>query len=92
MKFRLILPIVFLIVLVLFVGVAMMGAGGHGPNPFDFILYFAYPICFLTSMLESTLGGPDLLWLSLCLVLAVTQYFLIGYFVDKLLQQRTAGR
>ena len=92
MKFRIILPVVFLIVVVLFVGVAMMGAGGHGPNPFDFILYLAYPVCLVTSMLESVLGGPELLWLLLCLVLALAQYFFIGYFVDKLLQRRTAGR
>jgi hypothetical protein len=30
----------------------------------------------------SILGGPDLIWMLLCMVPATLQYFLIGYGID----------
>lgn len=71
----------------LFVGVALLGAGGHRSNPFSFVLYLTYPICFLTELLKSLAGGPDLLWLLLCFLASLLQYFLIGLFIDRRLQQ-----
>ena len=87
MKVRFILPGIFLLFGVLFLVVNMMGAG-HGPSTFDFILYFSFPACLLTGLLDSFLGGPGLLWFLLCMVAGSVQYFFIGYFIDKLLQRR----
>jgi hypothetical protein len=87
MMYRFILPAVFIILAILFVTVNVMGVG-HGPNTFDFVLYCAYPTCLVTGLLEPFLGGPDLIWFLLCMVAGSFQYFLIGYFIDKLLERR----
>ncbi len=87
MIFRFILPAIFLLLALLFVVVNLVGAG-HGSSTFDFVLYCAYPACFLIGLLEPFLGEPDLLWFLLCVVAGAVQYFLIGYFIDLWLQRR----
>ena len=87
MKFRFLLPGMFFLLTVLFLVVYILGAGGHGPNPFDIIGYFLFPACLITGLL-STLGGPDLLWFLLCIVGATLQYFLIGYVIDLWIRRR----
>ena len=82
MKYRFVFPGLFFSVAALFFAVYIMGAGGHGPNPFDFVVYFMYPACLLTGLLESLVGGPGLVWFLLCILATVFQYFLIGYLVD----------
>lgn len=87
MMYRFILPAIFMLIAILFVAVNVMGAG-HGSSTFDFVLYCAYPACLVTGLLESFLGEPDFIWFLLCIVAGSVQYFLIGYFIDKLLQRR----
>lgn len=84
--FRIILPTIFLLGIVLFVAVNLLGAG-HGPNTFDFVVSCAYPTAFLTDLLERLVGGPDTLWFLLGILAGSAQYFFIGYFIDKLLQR-----
>jgi hypothetical protein len=86
MKYRFIVPAVFLVLVVLFFAFVIAGVG-HGPNPFDFIVYLSFPACFLTGPLQELLG-PSLLALLPCLVATLIQYFLIGYFIDRLLARR----
>ena len=81
------LPAIFLLIAILFVAVNVIGIG-HGASTFDFVLYCAYPTAFLTDLLESYLGGPDLAWFLGGISAGAIQYFLIGYFMDKLLQRR----
>lgn len=88
MKYRFIVPGIFLLLVILFSAVYIAGTGGHGPNPFDFVGYLLFPACLLTGFLDSILGGPGLLWLVLCALASLLQYFLIGYAIDKLLAWR----
>jgi hypothetical protein len=92
MKYRYIAPAAFLVVAILFFAVYVVGAGGHGSNPFDFIGYLLFPACLITGFLDSFLGGPGLLWMLLCFLLCLVQYFLIGYVIDILLSKRRRGR
>jgi phosphotransferase system glucose/maltose/N-acetylglucosamine-specific IIC component len=87
MMYRFILPSIFILFALLFVAVNVMGVG-HGPSTFDFVLYFAYPACLATSLLEPYLGDVGLIWFLLCVVAASIQYFVLGYLIDKLLQRR----
>jgi hypothetical protein len=85
--FRFLLPGLFLLVAILFLAVYVLGAGGHGPNPFDFVINFLFPACLLVELLGA-LGGPELLWMLLCFVAATLQYFLLGYAIDWLIRRR----
>jgi hypothetical protein len=78
---------IYLLIAMLFLVVNMIGVG-HGANTFDFVLYLSFPACLLTGLLESLLGGPALLWFSLCMIFASAQYFFIGYFFDRFFQRR----
>lgn len=82
MKYRWLLPGIFIVLVAFLFAFYIMGAGGHGPNPFDFVVYFLYPGCLLTGSLESVVGGPRLLWMLLCVLIATMQYFLLGYLID----------
>lgn len=86
MKFRLLLPTIFLLIAMLFVAVNIVRAG-HGPNTFDFVLYCAYPAAYLTDLLGSFFGGPALVSFLLGMGAGSLQYFVGGYFIDKLLQR-----
>jgi hypothetical protein len=92
LKYRLILPIAFLVIAILFFAVYVLGAGGHGTNPFDFVGYLLFPACLITGFLDSLIGGPGLLWMLLCFLLCLFQYFLIGYAIGRLLARRRARR
>jgi hypothetical protein len=90
--YRYIFPSVFLVIAVLFFAVYVMGAGGHGPNPFDFIGYLLFPACLITGFLDSRLGGLGLLWMLLCFLICLLQYFLIGYAIDRVIARRHARK
>src|SRR5882762_8996248 len=87
MKWRFILPGIFLLGVILFVTANLIGAG-HGTNTFDFVLHCAYPAAFLTDLLVSFLGGLDWLSFPLGVIAGLFQYLLFGYLIDKLLQRR----
>lgn len=90
--YRYIFPSAFLVIAILFFAVYVLGAGGHGSNPFDFVGYLMLPACLITGLLDSLLGGLGLVWMLLCFLLCLFQYFLIGYAVDRLLARRRARR
>ena len=90
--YRYICPAAFLVIAILFFAVYVLGAGGHGNNPFDFIGYFLFPACLVTSFLDSLIGGPGLLWMLLCVLLCLFQYFLIGCAIDRFIAKRRLRR
>ena len=88
MKFRFILPGLYLLVLLLFGVFFLKGAGGHGWNPFDFFVYITMPACLLLDLLPRA-WGPQTGFLSflLCALAGLVQWVIIGYLVDKLLSK-----
>lgn len=91
MKWRFMLPGIFLLGVILFVTVNVIGAG-HGASTFDFVLYGAYPTAFLTDLFVSFLGGSDWLSFPLGVIAGSVQYFLMGYLIDKLGKRRKVNR
>ena len=91
MKWRFILPGVFLVGVILFITVNLIGAG-HGASTFDFVLYCAYPTAFLTDLLTSSLGGRDWLSFPLGIIAGLVQCFLVGHLIDKLWQRHRVNR
>ena len=87
MKYRIIVPAVFLLLMFFFFVFFVGGAGGHGSNPFDFVIYLLFPICFLTGPLLK-LGGPPIISFAVCILASGVQYFIIGFGIDKLLARR----
>lgn len=60
MKYRLVVPLIFLLLMLFFFAFFIKGAGGHGANPFEFVGYLLFPACLLTGPLQM-LGGPPIL-------------------------------
>jgi hypothetical protein len=80
-KFRFIVPAIFVVLAGGLFFFFALGAGGHGDNPFGFVLYLMFPVCFLVGLV-TYLGVPELLTLLLCVLGSVLQYFFIGYLID----------
>ena len=87
MKYWLILPGAYSLLMLLFFVVLLLGAG-HGPNPFEFVLYLIYPARFLLELIPSS-RSPNLFPLFLLFVLAgLIQWALVGYLIDKMIAWR----
>jgi hypothetical protein len=74
-----------------FLGFFVLGAGGHGWNPFAFVYYLAYPTAFVLDLIPRS-WGPENIWiLSFSFFLAgLIQWAFIGYLFDKLLGRKRA--
>jgi hypothetical protein len=89
MKYRLILPGTYILLLLLFAAFFLMGAGGHGTNPFDFIVSIMMPLCLLLDRLPASWGPKsDLASLLLCALAGLVQWTLIGYLIDRVLARK----
>jgi hypothetical protein len=86
MTFRIVLPAIFLLFVMLFFAVNLVGAG-HGASTFDFIVYAFYPAGYLTEQLGRVLGGRDWFWSGVAA--GAIQWFLVGYLLDKLWRRLT---
>jgi len=51
MKFRFLIPAIYILLVLLFFLFFLKGAGGHGRNPFEFVVYLALPTGFLLDLL-----------------------------------------
>jgi hypothetical protein len=89
MKYRFLLPGVYLLLVFLFLFFFLKGAGGHGSNPFDFVYYLMFPLGFLLELLPGS-WGPKNIWLLsfLFLLTGLLQWTLIGYLIDQLVLRR----
>jgi len=92
MKYRLLIPGLFLLLAAFFLAFFVQGAGGHSDNPFDFFAVLLFPACIIPGLLDSWLGGPALLWMSFCFFLSLFQYFMLGYVIDRLMARRARRR
>lgn len=89
MKYRLLLPATYALLESLFFVVFLKGLGGHGPNPFGFVVYLIYPACFLLDMFPASWGPKDdLVLILLCVITGLVQYALMGYVIDRFLTRR----
>ncbi len=89
MKYRFILPGLYALLLLLAISFFIKGAGGHGPNPFNFVVYLMMPLCLLLNLLPASLAPKSGLFsFLLCALMGVVQWALIGYVIDKLLARR----
>lgn len=88
MKYRFLIPALFVVLAVFFFAFFAEGAGGHGDNPFDFVAFLLFPACVVTALLDSWLGGPALLWMILCFLLCLFQYFMLGHAIDRVAARR----
>ncbi|HYW70371.1 MAG TPA: hypothetical protein VE961_05020 [Pyrinomonadaceae bacterium] len=80
------LPVLYLVLLLLYGVLFVMGAGGHGKNPFDFVVYVAMPTCLLLDLLPPSWGPQSgALSFLLCAALGLIQWVIIGYVVDRIL-------
>ena len=85
MKYWLILPAMYAFLLLLFLIFFLISAGGHGLNPFSFVIDLMTPLCFLLNMLPASWGPQSgLLSFLLCALAGLVQWALIGYLIDKL--------
>ena len=88
MKYRLLLPAFYIVLVSLFFLLFFRGLGGHGPNPFEFVTYLVMPACYLLNLLPASWGPQDGLGLVfLCFAVGLIQWVLIGYLIDKILQR-----
>ena len=93
MKYRFLLPGIYLLLVLLFSVFFLKGAGGHGWNPFEFVFYLAFPAGFLLELLPASWGLQDGLLLFLLFMLAgLLQWALLGYLIDKLMAWRRKKR
>lgn len=84
MKFRFLLPGVYILLVLLFFVFFLKGAGGHGWNPFEFVVYLAFPAGLLLDLLPpSRLPLDDLLSPLLFILAGLIQWALIGYLIDR---------
>jgi|SRR5215471_15730341 len=91
MRFRLILPGLYVLLLLMFGIFFVKGAGGHGGNPFDFVVYITMPSCLLLDLLPRAWGPQTGLFsFLLCALVGLMQWVIIGYLIDKLLSKRRA--
>lgn len=89
MKYRFLLPGIYLLLVMLFFVFFLRGAGGHGWNPFEFVFYLAFPAGFLLDLLPASWGFQDGLPLFLLFMLVgLIQWALIGYLIDRLVAGR----
>ncbi|SRR5258708_4896166 len=89
MKYRFLLPGIYLLLVLLFFVFFLKGAGGHGWNPFEFVVYLALPTGFLLDLLPPSWLPQDGLRAYLLFMLAgLTPWVLIGYLIDKLMAWR----
>jgi peptidoglycan/LPS O-acetylase OafA/YrhL len=89
MKFRFIFPAIYTFLLLMFLIVFLIGAGGHGSNPFDLIIYVMMPLCLLLDLLPASWGPKsELLSFALCAFAGLLQWGLIGYVMDRLIARR----
>jgi hypothetical protein len=92
MKYRFLLPGVYILLMLLFLIRLVWTAGGHGWNPFEFALNLTYPARFLLKLFPAPSGPPRLWPVFLRLVFAgLLQWALIGYLVDKVLARKKAS-
>lgn len=93
MRFRLLLPGVYILLVLLFFVVFFEVADRHGWNPFEFVLYLGFPAGFLLELLPPSWGPQDGLSLDLLFMLAgLIQWIFIGYLIDKLVAWRRKKR
>jgi len=86
MKYRLLLPGIYTLLVLLFIVVFVEVADRHGWNPFDFVIYLAFPAGFLLELLPTSWVHLDALPLFFLFRLAgLIQWALIGYLIDKVL-------
>jgi hypothetical protein len=93
MRLVLILPALYLLLLLMFGIFFVKGAGGHGGNPFDFVVYMAMPLCLLLDLLPRAWGPQSgLASFLLCALMGLLQWIIVGYLLDILLLKRWARR
>jgi hypothetical protein len=84
--FRILLPVIYLGIAILFVGGAI-GTIFEGPNPFGFLFYPAfYPGSYLLAVLPTWLLPLEVNdWIGLLIVATVNVgfYFVVGYLIDQ---------
>lgn len=89
MKYRFILPAIYMFLLLVFFIVFVMGAGGHGANPFDLVVYAMMPSCLLLDLLPASWGPKSgLMSFALCASAGLLQWALIGNLMDRLIARR----
>ncbi len=88
MKFRFLIPAIYILLVLLFFLFFLKGAGGHGWNPFEFVFYLAFPAGFLLELLPASWGLDDLPLFLLFMLAGLIQWAIIGYLIDKLLARR----
>jgi hypothetical protein len=88
MKLSLSSPGLYVILLLLFGIFFVMGASGHGWNPFDVVAYVMMPSCLLLDLLPHPWAPQTGLFsFLLCSLAGLIQWVLIGYLIDKLLSK-----
>ena len=89
MKFRFVFPAIYIFLLLMFLVVFLMGAGGHGSNPFDLIVYAMMPLCLLLDLLPASWEPKsELLSFARCALAGLLQWTFIGYLADRLIARR----
>lgn len=92
MKYRFLLPGIYLLLVILFFVFFLKGAGGHGWNPFEYVFYLAFPAGFLLELLPNSWGLDDLPLTLLFMLAGLIQWALLGYLIDKLVAWRRKRR
>jgi ABC-type cobalt transport system substrate-binding protein len=86
MKYRFIVPGIYILLLLLFVFFFIKGAGGHSGNPFESVYYLTLPAGLQLELLPASWAPNNDLLLSLLFALAgLIQWALVGYLLDRLL-------
>jgi len=71
----------------------LIGAGGHGWNPFQFVYYLAFPFAFVLDLLPIDARSHNIWLLSgLFLLAGLIQWTIIGYLGDILIRKRQVRR
>ena len=92
MKYRFLVPAIYVLLVLLFFVFLLKGAG-HGRSPFEFVFYLTYPAAFLFDLLPASWGpGGGLLLLLLFMLVGLIQWALLGYLIDKLVAWRRKKR
>jgi hypothetical protein len=82
MKFRFLLPAIYLLIVVVLILGLVMGAG-HQPRALDFLLYVITPPCYLLELLLPHFGTRSVLINAfLCLATGIVMYTLLGILID----------
>jgi hypothetical protein len=89
MKYIFIVPGAYLLLFILAGVFFLRGAGGHGSNPFDFVIYLDLPACYLLNIFPAP-HGPEagLVAALVCGFAGLVQWTLIGLLCDKILAWR----